>query len=241
MVRRRRSRRRRWRSPARRLLLALLLLVAGPLGIYLVAATAGAAIPVNRGWTEPKDGITVYLADNGVHTDIVFPARAQGLDWRRLFGPADFAIPDSTRLDWVMIGAGDKAVYTEAKTWVDVTPAMIASALTRGDLVMHVQWVDRPDRWATSEIRLRPEEYRRLFAAARASFTLDSDGRPQRLDAPGYFGTDAFYESGGSFNALSSCNNWVAGRLRIAGVRTSLWNPLPMLLPLRYRKAGQST
>ena len=37
--------------------------------------------PVNRGWTEPEEGVTIYLANNGIHSDIVMPAKAEGLDW----------------------------------------------------------------------------------------------------------------------------------------------------------------
>ena len=48
---------------------------------YLAAALIGSLVPVNRGWEEPADGITVYIANNGIHSDIVMPANAQGLDW----------------------------------------------------------------------------------------------------------------------------------------------------------------
>src|SRR3954469_3161283 len=33
--------------------------------LYLVAALIGSLIPVNRGWTEPEQGTTIYIADNG--------------------------------------------------------------------------------------------------------------------------------------------------------------------------------
>src|SRR5215213_7018326 len=76
MVRRRRkSRRWGWRRWA-------LLAVAAIPALYLLAALFGSLIPVNRGWVEPDQGVTVYLADNGVHADIIMPAVAQGLDWR---------------------------------------------------------------------------------------------------------------------------------------------------------------
>ena len=46
--------------------------------LYLLAALIGSLIPVNRGWTEPAEGTTIYLADNGVHADIVMPIAALG-------------------------------------------------------------------------------------------------------------------------------------------------------------------
>jgi len=52
-----------------RLLTALLALPA----LYLVAALIGSLVPVNRGWIEPEEGTTVYLADNGIHADLIMP------------------------------------------------------------------------------------------------------------------------------------------------------------------------
>ena len=91
------------------------------------------------------------------------------------------------------------------------------------------------------EIRLRPEEYRRLWAAIRADFALDEGGRVQRIDHPGYGCCDAFYRATGKASALRTCNDWAAGRLRLAGIRTSLWPPFVQGLTWRYRRSGQST
>ena len=59
--------------------------------LYLLAAVAGALIPVNASWAEPDEGITIYLADNGVHADLILPANTQGLDWSPLLPQSDFA------------------------------------------------------------------------------------------------------------------------------------------------------
>ena len=105
---------------------------------------------------------------------------------------------------------------------------------------MHVEWVRDP-AYAAREIRLRPEEYRRLWQSIRAEFDLDSTGRPQRIDHSGYGPADAFYEGRGKASAIRTCNSWAADRLRLAGVETSLWSPFAQGLVRRYRKAGQST
>ena len=62
--------------------------------LYLAAALIGSLIPVNRNWTEAEQGTTIYLADNGVHVDIIMPIDAQGLDWRPLIPARDFASAD---------------------------------------------------------------------------------------------------------------------------------------------------
>jgi uncharacterized protein (TIGR02117 family) len=83
---------------------------------------------------------------------------------------------------------------------------------------------------------LRPEEYRRLWAAVRADFELRNSGRPIRIDHRGYGCCDAFYWGSGRFNALKTCNSWTADKLRIAGVKTSLWPPFAPGLLWRYRR-----
>jgi uncharacterized protein (TIGR02117 family) len=102
---------------------------------------------------------------------------------------------------------------------------------------MHVEYVQSP-AYAVRQIRLRPEEYRRLWAAIRADFALDGRGRPQRIDHPGYGPSDAFYRATGRASALRTCNSWAAGKLRLAGVKTSLWPPLAQGLVWRYRKSS---
>jgi len=205
--------------------------------LYLLAALAGSLIPVNRSWTEPVDGTTIYIADNGIHADLVLPAKAQGLAWRPLFPGSDFAAPDPNA-QWIAFGAGERHVYLDTPAWRDITLSTIWHALTGGDRVMHVEWVSDPS-YATREIRLRPEEYRRLWAAIRAEMVLDSNGRPMRIDHAGYGPSDAFYRARGKASAVATCNTWAAHRLRLAGVKTSLWPPFVEGLVWRYRKVSQ--
>jgi uncharacterized protein (TIGR02117 family) len=227
-VARRRRKRKVW---GRRALIALAAIPA----LYLLAALVGSLVPVNRGWVEADQGITIYLADNGIHTDIVMPAVAQGLDWRPLLPKRDFAAPHPDAR-WVAFGSGEERVYLETPRWRDIRPKTIWSSLTGGNRVMHVEWVRDPS-YAVREIRLRPEEYRRLWAAIRADFDLDRAGRPKHIAAPGYGCCDAFYRATGKASALRTCNSWAANRLRLAGIKTSLWPPFVQGLTWRYRKS----
>ena len=227
MRRRRRGKSGKWVG---RLLTALLALPA----LYLTAALAGSLVPVNRGWSEAAKGTTVYLADNGVHTDLIMPVEAQGLDWAPLLPKSDFAAPDPDAR-WIAFGVGEQHVYLNTPTWWDLTPRTIWSALTGGPQVIHAEYVTSPD-YGERQIRLRPEEYRRLWAAIRAGFALDGHGRPVRIDHPGYGSADAFYRSSGSASMFQTCNSWMADRLRLAGIKVSAWPPFADGLLWRYRR-----
>ena len=211
----------------------LTLLLAVP-ALYLVAALIGSVMPVNRGWTEPADGTTIYIADNGVHADIIMPVRVGGLDWTRTIPNRDFAAADPNAR-WIAFGSGEQRVYLDTPTWWDITPGTLWSGLAGGKRVMHVEYVPSP-AYAARQIRLRPEEYRRLWAAIRADFALDENGRPQRIAHPGYGPSDAFYRANGKASALRTCNAVAAHWLRLAGIRTGLWPPFVNGLTWRYRK-----
>jgi len=225
------ARRRRSRSTwPRRLLLAVLAVPA----LYLAAALLGSLLPLNGSWKEPAQGTTVYLRSNGVHVDIVMPAVAQGLDWRPYFPRRDFADAPA-RPQWFGFGAGEWRVFLETPSWADLTPRAAWSAITGGERVMHVDRTAEPGAHLVA-IRLRPEEYRRLWAAVRAQLTLARDGRPQRIDHPGYGPDDAFYLARGRASALNTCNNWAADQLRLAGVEVGAWTPFAQGLTWRYRE-----
>ena len=231
-----------WRRHRRRgptLVARILTLLLAIPAAYMVAALVGSFVPVNSGWTEPDDGVTVYLADNGIHSDIIMPVQAAGVDWSPFIRSTDAAAaPPNAR--WLAFGTGEEHVYLDTPTWWDIRPRTIWSVLTGSRRVVHVEWIDDP-RYAERVIRLRPAEYRRLWAAIRSDFKLDAARHPIKVDHPGYDCCDAFYWGSGRFNALKTCNSWTADKLRLAGVKTSLWPPFASGLLWRYRRVAQST
>jgi uncharacterized protein (TIGR02117 family) len=226
--------RRRRKGKAGKWLARLITAVLAVPALYLAAALVGSLLAVNNGWTEPSYGITVYIADNGIHADIIMPVKADGLDWAPLIPKSDFASPPPDAR-WIAFGSGEQRVYLDTPSWWDITPPTIWSALSGGPRVMHVEYVPSP-YYAMRQIRLRPEEYRRLWAAIRADFALDTEGHEQRIDHPGYGPADAFYRATGKANAVRTCNAVAANWLRLAGVKTSVWPPFVNGLVWRYRR-----
>ena len=191
--------------------------------LYVFAGLVGGAIPANAAWRPPERGVEIWVESNGVHTGIVMPKVAAGVDWRRLARPEHLADPRYAAHDHVSMGWGERAFYLETPTWWDLRPrTVIAAAVGSDRTLVHVDHVPRPrDTAAVRRLVLRPEEYRRLADRIAGFFTAGGE----RL--PGYARYDAFYQSTGRYDALRTCNAWTGDMLRHAGVRVGRWTPFP--------------
>jgi len=209
-------------------------LIAAPAAYLLLALLLG-LLAVNRDFrpTPPEaGGVTVYLRSNGVHAELVLPA-AVPYDWRQQLPPDE--VVDLARLlsppalGWIAFGWGDREFFIRTRTWRDLRPATAVSALLGlGPAAMHVEYIARPQDYRVQRIDLNLVQYQRLVDGLRAGFA--GDGRPRRIDDPGYFDTDAFYEGTGRYTAWLTCNEWIRRVLAGAGVRTSFWAPFETAL-----------
>lgn len=201
------------------------MLVALPL-LYLLAALVGGLIPANAGWEPPRQGVTIFVETNGVHTWIVMPAMRPEMDWRRLAPASDIGDPRRAG-DHVAIGYGNRDFYLNTPAWKDLTlRRALGAAFGNGPSLLHVYHERGPAPSADRRpIVLSPAQYRRLAAVVASSFALGADGRTIALRGRGYGASDVFYEAKGSYNLFATCNEWSGAMLRAAGVRTGLWTP----------------
>ncbi len=199
---------------AGRLIGALVLVVV----LYLAAAGLGAGIVTNSGRVPPAEGVRIYVADNGVHTDLILPA-ADFLDFAR---PEHLADPRYGAEPYLAFGWGNRDFYLHTATWGDVNPWRVAKALAgAGSTVLHVAHVPEPRAGGpVRALLLRPEEYRRLVAYVRGTAAAGPVVR-------GYGARDAFYSARGGYSGLRTCNEWTGRGLREAGVPMGVWTPLP--------------
>jgi uncharacterized protein (TIGR02117 family) len=196
--------------------------------LYFLAALILGAVPANRGWEEAKEGVTIFVRTNGVHTWILVPKVTQEVDWRPLLPGGHLRDPRWGGGDHVALGYGNRTFYLETPTWGDLTMKnAFAAMFGRGRSLMHADHDHRPRASETQRpIVLTREEYRRLAAFARASFQYDARGRTMPILGRGYGASDIFYEAVGPYSAFYTCNSWTGRALREAGVRTGVWTPL---------------
>ena len=195
---------------------------------YSAAGMVGGAIPSNAGWRAPETGVRIYVESNGIHTGLVVPMVAEGVDWRDLLRPEDVRDPRYAAYSHVSIGWGERTFYLETPTWGDVRLKTVAAAAIGSDrTVMHVDHVPEPRVDAdVRAITLRPEEYRRLADFIHASFKKEGGQRPAHQY--GYAAYDSFYDAHGHYSAITTCNAWTGDALRHAGVRVGAWTPFPV-------------
>jgi len=200
------------------LLLAPLLFVL----LYLAAASLLMLWPAGRQSDEPP-AVEAYVMSNGVHTDLVFPARSHAFDWTAVFPPGDApAVPPDA--EFIAIGWGDRAFYLDTPTWADLTLRNAVGALfgSQGAL-LHVTWLRRAQlQGAVWHLPLSAPQYDTLVR-----HVLDTLPGPQAVPVAGahYGPEDAFYEARGRYHLLETCNTWTGRGLRRAGVRVSRWTP----------------
>ncbi len=217
---------------------ALAVLVAFPL-LYFGAALVGGLIPANAAWKQAERGVTIFVRTNGVHTWLMLPAEAAGIDWRPLAPVAHIRDPRYGG-NYLAIGYGNRDFYLNTPTWSDLSPrTAIAAAFGRGPSLVHVEHEHdpAPNEWQ-QPIMLSEEEYRKLAAHIRKSFDFDPGGRTKPLLGRGYGPADIFYEGRGPYNAYRTCNEWTGEALRASGVKTGIWTPLSESIMLRLGGTG---
>ena len=190
---------------------------------YAAAGLIGGAIPAHRDWRPAERGVTVYIASNGIHTDIIMPKVADGIDWRPVLRAGHLRDPRYAGWSFAGFGWGDAKFYVETPEWRDVRPGtVIAAAAGSNATLVHVSHLPRPV--PGDDVRrlvLRPDEYRRLTAYIRATIAADPGHRP------GYGAYDVFYTASGRYSAIRTCNAWTGAALSYAGVRVGAWTPFP--------------
>lgn len=193
---------------------------------YAAAGLVGGSAAAS-GWRDrPREGVTIWVENNGVHTGLVLPLVAAGVDWRPLARPDHLRDPRLASR-WLAFGWGDRDFFLRTPTWAELDPRTVARAAVGSDAtVVHLEHIARPGFGPdVRPVVLRPAEYRRLAAFVRASVAVEQGRYRWR---PGYGRHDAFYAGTGRYSAYTTCNAWTGAALRAAGVRMGRWTPFPV-------------
>jgi len=207
------------------------------LGTLVLAAVLGTLVPRPL-WPAAAGGEgarQILVLKNPIHTDIAIPLD-DGVRGRFAF-LADAGLPtDAPEARYIVFGWGGRAFYLETPTWSQLKAVPVLKALTLDASVMHVDVAGtilepHPD---VAGFDIDEAHFAALLDYIAASFRQGANG-PIVIKNAGYSSFDRFYEANGRFNALIGCNTWTAAALRVAGLRTGWWNPLPVSLGVSMR------
>jgi uncharacterized protein (TIGR02117 family) len=192
------------------------------IGAYFLCGWIGSSFPAHRQFAGAEDGIDIMIATNGVHTSVVVPVRADGLDWHRVFPVTDLAEP-ARPYTHIGISWGQREVFLDTPTWADLSPLLVLRvAGFGGEGLMHVEhWVNPQPSEDYRPLRISRAQNRALVRA----LLRDLPPRGQRRHYAGYGAQDVFYDARGTYTLYRTCNEWTGESLRRAGIRTGAWTP----------------
>ncbi|KYP14465.1 TIGR02117 family protein [Flavihumibacter sp. CACIAM 22H1] len=194
------------------------------IGLYLLTAYLLSSIKVER---EADNGqeVTIYILTNGVHTDIVVPAKNEQINWTETVRYNHTTGNDSSA-SWLAMGWGDKGFYLQTPTWAELKPSVaFRAAFGLGSSAIHTTYYKQlKESEICRKIRISKQQYQRLVNYIKASFQTDSGGQVQHIITTANYGTtDAFYEAKGSYSLFKTCNTWANNVLKAAGQKACYW------------------
>lgn len=183
------------------------------------------------------DEMAIYILSNGVHTDIVMPAKSDLRDWTKQVSYSDMPKVDST-YHYLAMGWGDKGFYLQTPTWADLKASVaFKAAFGLSTTAIHATYyrsIQESDR--CHKIMISKDQYRRLLAYIDQSIDLNSTEEWINIDTEANYGlTDAFYEAKGSYSLLHTCNTWANSGLKACGQKHCLWTPFDTGIFLNYK------
>ncbi len=210
-------------------------MICGVLLIYFLSAYCLSRIRIEKEQNSAEE-VTIYIKTNGVHTDIVVPAKNDLMDWTKEIRYAHTKKADSL-YTWLAMGWGDKGFYLETPEWSDLKFSVaFKAAFALSSSAIHATYYDRlSENHACKKIQISRKQYTRLVNYIKRSFKQTADGHFMVIKTQATYGdTDAFYEAGGRYNLFQTCNTWANNGLKSCGQRCCYWTIFDTGIFLQY-------
>jgi uncharacterized protein (TIGR02117 family) len=181
---------------------------------------------------KPGQGVTIYLVDNGWHSDLAVPAAAIAARG----GALAKAAQATSAGPWILIGWGDARFYESSTSALSRVPDGLAALMGGRPTVVHLEGVfeqtDHAWRSGVRSIVLSRAGLAAMLDRADRSLVRGADGAPVMAPirrVPG----EAFFASREGFSLVHLCNHWTAELLHAAGLPvTPVLDTLPAGLAL---------
>jgi uncharacterized protein (TIGR02117 family) len=186
-----------------------------------------------------KDDMAIYIKTNGVHTDLVVPVKSDLADWSREVQFAHTQLEDTSDIQYLAMGWGDKGFYLQTPTWGDLKFSVaFKAAFALSTTAIHATFYDKlQENESCRKIMISRNAYTRLIQYITSSFQRDAAGHFIKIAThANYSKADAFYEANGSYSMLHTCNTWANNGLKASGQKACLWTPFDTGIFFQYKK-----
>lgn len=207
------------------------------IAVYFLAAYALAAITLNKSHQPALKDVAVYVMSNGVHTDVVLPAKTPYYNWTKQIKYSYTKGADSS-YNYLAFGWGDRKFYLETPGFKDLKFTVALRAISGlGSTVMHTSYCKNLIEGNNcKKIWLNQKEYHALCAYILKGFKTDAFGNLILINnAANYDESDAFYEGVGSYSIFKTCNTWANNALKSAQQKCCLWTIFDKPILEKYR------
>jgi len=205
--------------------------------LYLLVAYALSRITVDKEMNQPEE-IAIYIKTNGVHTDLVLPAKSAQLDWTKEIKFSNTHLDDTSQIKYLAMGWGDKGFYLQTPRWSDLKFGVAFKAMTGlSTTAIHASFYETlPDNERCKKILISNAQYSRLINFILGSFQKNSSGHLVKIITnANYNKADAFYEANGNYSLFHTCNTWANDGLKACGQKACLWTAFDTGIFLKYK------
>lgn len=191
---------------------------------YLIVTIIGHNFTV--GDSSQSGPITIYVQNNGIHTDVCLPVNSEVINWDSFIPKSDF--PDARNFEYVSIGWGDKGFFLDTPTWAELKFSTAFNAACRNSpTAMHVEYSGVPEiNENRKKVTISEENYQKLIVFVKSQFVL-KQGKVDLIKGKGYTERDNFYEAHGNYHAFNTCNRFTNQALKAANVKTGFFVLFP--------------
>lgn len=185
--------------------------------VVVLLVTTCTARPGDPTLFPPRPGeptVSIFLIDNGYHTDIALPGDLLA----RTGGDTAKAAQSLTPNAWVLVGWGDARFYVETGPWLDRAPDGLRALFAPGNRsVIRLIGVSKNPLLlygdGVVEVKVSRQGFEQMVARIDRSFAPGS----QPADAP-RTPNRVFFRSVETFSILHLCNHWTGEVLNAGGL-----------------------
>ena len=201
--------------------------------LYLIIAFILTIIPVNTNFKETKKGKEIFISTNGVHTNIILPAKTESFNWNEF-------LRLNTDCKYIAFGWGDEEFYLNTPTWDDlkISTAFKAGFLPTKTIMQIYCMKNEPyETESTIKISISNKQFNKITNFVKNSFKLDSNKLIIKVKPNNkFYFKEQFYRANGTYSVFNTCNNWTNRALKQAGVKNAVWAPFDKSVMYHLKK-----